>query len=96
MPDGFTPVSLPLFDSQISLIVSEYSLKGVNVLVHCRGKSWIVVPTVPVVDPCFFSILPSATFSNLICTPHLSLRTHPLIVSYIPYLHPQAALDALD
>jgi hypothetical protein len=39
MPDGFTPVSLSLFDSQVSLITAEYSLKGVNVLVHCRGES---------------------------------------------------------
>lgn len=39
MPDGFTPVSLRLFDSQITLIASKYTLKGVNVLVHCRGES---------------------------------------------------------
>lgn len=38
MPDGFTPVSLSLFDNQVSLIVTQYSLKGVNVLVHCRGE----------------------------------------------------------
>lgn len=38
MPDGFTPVSLSLFDSQVSLVVTQYSLKGINVLVHCRGE----------------------------------------------------------
>lgn len=38
MPDGFTPVSMALFDSQVGLIATEYTLKGVNVLVHCRGE----------------------------------------------------------
>ncbi|WOO80260.1 uncharacterized protein LOC62_03G003770 [Vanrija pseudolonga] len=37
MPDGFTPVSLQLFDAQVSLIATKYTLKGINVLVHCRG-----------------------------------------------------------
>ncbi|WVR07837.1 hypothetical protein IAU60_004880 [Kwoniella sp. DSM 27419] len=37
MPDGFTPVSLALFDSQVTLIATKYSLQGTNVLVHCRG-----------------------------------------------------------
>nr|ADE10061.1 PTPc [Tremella fuciformis] len=37
MPDGFTPVSMALFDSQVGLIATEYTLKGANVLVHCRG-----------------------------------------------------------
>ncbi|WVW85952.1 hypothetical protein I302_107990 [Kwoniella bestiolae CBS 10118] len=37
MPDGFTPVNIGLFDSQITLIATKYSLQGVNVLVHCRG-----------------------------------------------------------
>ncbi|KAI9634224.1 uncharacterized protein MKK02DRAFT_17453, partial [Dioszegia hungarica] len=37
MPDGFTPSSLALFDTQVSRICSGYTLKGVNVLVHCRG-----------------------------------------------------------
>ncbi|WVR00311.1 hypothetical protein IAU59_007454 [Kwoniella sp. CBS 9459] len=37
MPDGFTPVSLGLFDSQVTLIATKYSLQGTNVLVHCRG-----------------------------------------------------------
>ena len=37
MPDGFTPVSLSLFDAQINLIATKYSLSGINVLVHCRG-----------------------------------------------------------
>ncbi|WVN90678.1 uncharacterized protein L203_105920 [Cryptococcus depauperatus CBS 7841] len=37
MPDGFTPVSIELFDAQVTLIVTRYSLQGVNVLVHCRG-----------------------------------------------------------
>ncbi|TXT07418.1 hypothetical protein VHUM_03138 [Vanrija humicola] len=37
MPDGFTPVSLQLFDAQVTLIATKYSLKGINVLVHCRG-----------------------------------------------------------
>ena len=40
MPDGFTPVSLTLFDEQVSMIVRDYSLKGINVLVHCRGESF--------------------------------------------------------
>ena len=38
MPDGFTPVSLSLFDAQINLIATRYSLHGTNVLVHCRGQ----------------------------------------------------------
>lgn len=42
MPDGFTPVSISLFDSQVSLIATRYSLRGINVLVHCRGQ-WMVV-----------------------------------------------------
>ncbi|BEI90688.1 uncharacterized protein CcaverHIS019_0307580 [Cutaneotrichosporon cavernicola] len=37
MPDGFTPVSLQLFDAQVSLITQRYTLQGINVLVHCRG-----------------------------------------------------------
>ncbi|WWC71827.1 uncharacterized protein I206_105786 [Kwoniella pini CBS 10737] len=37
MPDGFTPVNMGLFDSQITLIATKYSLQGINVLVHCRG-----------------------------------------------------------
>ncbi|EIW71839.1 hypothetical protein TREMEDRAFT_60759 [Tremella mesenterica DSM 1558] len=37
MPDGFTPVSLELFDTQVGLIVKNYSLEGINVLAHCRG-----------------------------------------------------------
>ncbi|WRT70404.1 uncharacterized protein IL334_007402 [Kwoniella shivajii] len=37
MPDGFTPVNMALFDSQITLITTKYSLQGINVLVHCRG-----------------------------------------------------------
>ncbi|WWC64387.1 uncharacterized protein I303_106997 [Kwoniella dejecticola CBS 10117] len=37
MPDGFTPVNIALFDSQVTLIATKYSLQGVNVLVHCRG-----------------------------------------------------------
>ncbi|OCF32149.1 hypothetical protein I317_07126 [Kwoniella heveanensis CBS 569] len=37
MPDGFTPVSLGLFDSQVTLIATKYTLQGTNVLVHCRG-----------------------------------------------------------
>ncbi|GMK53800.1 hypothetical protein CspeluHIS016_0103860 [Cutaneotrichosporon spelunceum] len=37
MPDGFTPVSLQLFDAQVSLIAERYTLQGINVLVHCRG-----------------------------------------------------------
>ncbi|ADV24136.1 hypothetical protein I305_02360 [Cryptococcus gattii E566] len=37
MPDGFTPVSMELFDSQVSLIATKYTLQGINVLVHCRG-----------------------------------------------------------
>ncbi|ORX40745.1 hypothetical protein BD324DRAFT_611927 [Kockovaella imperatae] len=37
MPDGFTPVSLSLFDAQINLIAEKYTLQGINVLVHCRG-----------------------------------------------------------
>lgn len=38
MPDGFTPVSMELFDSQVSLIATKYTLQGINVLVHCRGE----------------------------------------------------------
>jgi protein-tyrosine phosphatase len=38
MPDGFTPVSLQLFDAQVSMIVTKYTLRGTNVLVHCRGR----------------------------------------------------------
>jgi protein-tyrosine phosphatase len=37
MPDGFTPVSISLFDAQINLIATRYTLRGINVLVHCRG-----------------------------------------------------------
>lgn len=37
MPDGFTPVSLQLFDAQVSLIIERYTLKGIHALVHCRG-----------------------------------------------------------
>ncbi|KAL7418272.1 hypothetical protein Q5752_006728 [Cryptotrichosporon argae] len=37
MPDGFTPVSLELFDKQVDLLVNNYTLKGINVLIHCRG-----------------------------------------------------------
>ena len=37
MPDGFTPVSISLFDAQVSLIATRYTLRGINVLVHCRG-----------------------------------------------------------
>ena len=37
MPDGFTPVSISLFDAQITLIATRYTLRGINVLVHCRG-----------------------------------------------------------
>ena len=39
MPDGFTFSSLALYDEQITRIASRYTLKGVNVLVHCRGQS---------------------------------------------------------
>lgn len=38
MPDGFTPVSVSLFDAQIDLIATRYSLHGTNVLTHCRGQ----------------------------------------------------------
>lgn len=38
MPDGFTPVSLQLFDAQVSLIAQRYTLQGINVLIHCRGE----------------------------------------------------------
>lgn len=37
MPDGFTPVSIQMFDSQVELICQNYTLEGINVLVHCRG-----------------------------------------------------------
>ncbi|ODO10318.1 hypothetical protein I350_02547 [Cryptococcus amylolentus CBS 6273] len=37
MPDGFTMVSMELFDSQVALIAQKYTLQGINVLVHCRG-----------------------------------------------------------
>ncbi|WWD19474.1 hypothetical protein CI109_103934 [Kwoniella shandongensis] len=37
MPDGFTPVSMGLFDAQVTLIATKYTLQGINVLVHCRG-----------------------------------------------------------
>lgn len=38
MPDGFTPVSLQLFDAQVTLIAQQYTLQGIDVLVHCRGR----------------------------------------------------------
>ncbi|KAK4683575.1 hypothetical protein P7C73_g6668, partial [Tremellales sp. Uapishka_1] len=37
MPDGFTPHSVNLFDAQVTLLVTKYSLQGINTLVHCRG-----------------------------------------------------------
>ncbi|WVQ84882.1 hypothetical protein IAT38_007045 [Cryptococcus sp. DSM 104549] len=37
MPDGLTPASMALFDSQVTLIATKYTLQGTNVLVHCRG-----------------------------------------------------------
>lgn len=38
MPEGFTPASIEMFDKEIELIVKQYSLKGINVLTHCRGS----------------------------------------------------------
>lgn len=37
MPDGLTPVSIQMFDTQVELICQNYTLEGINVLVHCRG-----------------------------------------------------------
>jgi len=37
MPDGFTPVSMRMFDQHVGLICQKYTLEGINVLVHCRG-----------------------------------------------------------
>ena len=37
MPEGLTPTSVPAFDAQISYIVRTYSLRGIDVLSHCRG-----------------------------------------------------------
>ncbi|CDZ98297.1 Protein-tyrosine/Dual specificity phosphatase [Phaffia rhodozyma] len=37
MPEGLTPTSLSQFDAQISSIVTRYTLRGINVLAHCRG-----------------------------------------------------------
>lgn len=37
MPEGLTPTSLPVFDSQISHIIRTYTLRGIDVLSHCRG-----------------------------------------------------------
>jgi len=90
MPDGFTPVSLSLFDNQVSLIVRDYSLKGINVLVHCRGESFAFAPE-HLVDH-FFSRLPvSSLASNCIVQSHpdipLTFHTtghfaiHPLVKS---------------
>lgn len=47
MPDGFTPVSLSLFDAQINLIATKYSLHGTDVLVHCRGQFPLVTRSSP-------------------------------------------------
>lgn len=37
MPDGLTPISFSQFDAAIQLVVTRYTLRGSNVLVHCRG-----------------------------------------------------------
>ena len=37
MPEGLTPTSLPAFDAQIAHLIRSYTLKGIDVLSHCRG-----------------------------------------------------------
>ena len=37
MPEGLTPTSLPDFDAQISYLIRSYTLRGIDVLSHCRG-----------------------------------------------------------
>lgn len=37
MPEGLTPASLENFDTQVELVVREFTLRGVSVLAHCRG-----------------------------------------------------------
>jgi hypothetical protein len=63
MPDGFTPVSLSLFDDQVSLIVRDYSLKGVNVLVHCRGEYSIFAKTLLTKSLSFLYLFTSHLYS---------------------------------
>lgn len=66
MPEGLTPTSLPIFDSQITHLVRTYTLRGIDVLSHCRGGvgrasivagSWaikmgLIVPPAPVSRYC--------------------------------------------
>jgi hypothetical protein len=37
MPEGLTPTSLPSFDAHLHRIITQYTLRGINVLAHCRG-----------------------------------------------------------
>lgn len=37
MPEGLTPTSLSTFDAHISHIITSYTLRGIDVLAHCRG-----------------------------------------------------------
>lgn len=39
MPEGLTPASLTTFDEHVERVIREYTLRGVHVLAHCRGKS---------------------------------------------------------
>jgi hypothetical protein len=38
MPEGLTPASLVAFDDHVEKVVRKYTLKGVSVLAHCRGR----------------------------------------------------------
>ena len=37
MPEGLTPLDAASFDSHMTRLINTYTLKGVNVLCHCRG-----------------------------------------------------------
>lgn len=38
MPEGLTPASLVTFDEHVERVIRDYTLRGVHVLAHCRGK----------------------------------------------------------
>ncbi|GJJ06169.1 hypothetical protein Clacol_000358 [Clathrus columnatus] len=37
MPEGFSPMSPAILDQQLSYAIDSYTLKGIPILVHCRG-----------------------------------------------------------
>lgn len=37
MPEGLAPIDIEAFDNHLQRIIDSYTLRGISVLVHCRG-----------------------------------------------------------